>query len=273
MSKKEFITEYGNKKVVDYIKELERTKPPGERKVLCRFGHGLGDTLMFMPTFWRLRELYPTTRIDLYIESGQEEIFHSVSADKAADFEEYDHIFVLHFPMSEGSEITKSQRCCVEELGIDPITDVAPIPEKPSPFVAVHFHGTALPDNVGCSEDVARLIWIDIIAAGKIPIECHYEHLFHNPVNEKFSFISNTVRDCVPSLHSLFGLLQHSFAFIGVASGPFVAALSCMADRMMYIQKDHRLETYTHKPIPRIKLEEGYRPGHVMEWLGTLDRR
>lgn len=273
MAEKEMISDYSEKKVSDYIKELEKTKPPGERSVLLRFGHGLGDTLLFMPAFWRLRELYPTTRIDLYIESGQEEIFHSVPVEKATDFDGYDHIFILHFPMSEGSSFTKSQKCCMDELGIDPITDVASIPKKPSPFVALHFQGTALPDNVGCPEDVARLIWEDVIAAGKIPIECHYEHLFHNPVNEKFPFITNTARGCSASLHSLFGLLQHCCAFIGVASGPFVAALSWMPTRMMYIERDHRLETYTYRAIPRIKLYEGYRPGHVKEWLETLDRR
>jgi hypothetical protein len=120
---------------------------------------------------------------------------------------------------------------------------------------------------------VAEGIWNDILAAGKVPIECHYEHLFHNPVNERLPFVTNTVRNCHASLHSLFGLLQHSFAFVGVASGPFVVALSAMPTRMMYIEKDHPLETYTHRYLPRINLNEGYRPGHVKEWLETLDRR
>ena len=63
------ITSYKDKKLVEYIK-------PGGR-YLIRFGHGLGDTIMFMPAFYRLQQLYPESQIDIYLECGQEEIFVS----------------------------------------------------------------------------------------------------------------------------------------------------------------------------------------------------
>lgn len=257
---KEFIENYNEKKVVDYLEDGQ--------KVLLRFGHGLGDCLLFMPVFWHLKELYPKVHFDLYLESGQEEIFNSVPVGEG---DEYDLIFTLHFPMSEGTDLTKSQKCCVDELGIEPITEVAQLPQKRSPIVAVHFHGTALPNAVGCPEPIAKQIWADIIKAGKIPMECHFEHMFHNPANAKYPFVTNTCRGCEPNLHSLIGLLQHSFAFIGVASGPFVVGLSTMPQRMLYLEKAHKLTSYTRYPVPTIDIKKDYTEGYVYQWLKWLE--
>lgn len=258
----EWIDNYDEKKVADYIK-------PGD-KVLLRFGHGLGDTIMFMPVFERLKTLYPEVQFDLYLECGQEEIFTSVPNGNG---EGYDYVFILHFPMSEGSDLTKSQKCCTEELGIEPFIGDIKLPFKISPMVAVHFHGTALPDSVRCSENVAEKIWNEIITAGKIPIECHFEHIFHNPVNKKYDFITNNVRNCTANLHNLIGLLEHCFAFIGVASGPFIAALSIMPLRTLYLERNHKLESYTKQILPKINLNEEYADGYVKNWLLNIEKR
>ena len=69
------IENFKEKKLVEYLENGQ--------KVLIRFGHGLGDTLMFMPVFNHLKSLYPNIHFDLYVESGQEEIFESIK-DKDA---------------------------------------------------------------------------------------------------------------------------------------------------------------------------------------------
>lgn len=252
------ITNYKDKKLIEYLKDGQ--------KILIRFGHGLGDTLLFMPIFYKLKTLYPQVQFDLYVESGQEEIFESVS-DK--DAQGYDHVFHLNFPMSEGwGGVSKPEKCCLDEIGIEPITKVVDL--KPflydSPIVAIHFQGTALPDSVGCSEVIAKQIWQEVKDCGKIPLEVHFEHCWHNPVNKKFDFINSTVRGSKASLFNLIGLIRNSCAFIGVASGPFIVALSVIPERTLFLEKAHKLYNYTKEPIAKIDLSN-FQPGSIKSWL------
>ena len=113
------------------------------------------------------------------------------------------------------------------------------------------------------------MIWNEIIQAEKIPMECHFEHIFHNPVNRKYDFINSTVRGSTSKLSNLIGLIQHSFAFIGVASGPFITSLSVMPARTFYLEKHHKLENYTRLVLPKVDVMN-YRNGVVKEWLTNL---
>ena len=250
------ITQFNKKKLKEYLEP--------NKKVLIRFGHGLGDTIMFMPILYRLRELYPQTQIDLYVECGQEEIFASVP-DK--DAQGYDYVFSLDFPMSEGTSITKQEKCLLDEIGeLGDISEFVSLPSKINPFVLVHFQGTALPGNVNCPELTAKQIWQEIIDAGFIPIECHFEHIFHNPANA--CFVNRNVRDIPADLHKLIGMVQHCFAFVGVASGPFIVALATIPDKTFFLEKDHKLETYTKRKIPKANVKN-YQ-GEVKQWLEQL---
>jgi hypothetical protein len=206
-------------------------------------------------------------QFDLYVESGQEDIFQSI---KDKDATGYDQVFHLDFPMSEGSSnLSKPAKCCIDEIGIDPITEVATLPNFRSPIVAVHFHGTALPGSVGCPESIAAQIWNEIKEAGKIPVECHFEHCWNNPINKRYYFVDSSVRGSKSTLRNLIGLIQNSYAFIGVASGPFVVALSCIPERMLFLEKAHKIHNYTTKPIAKIDINN-YLPGSVKTWLEAL---
>jgi len=259
------IDNYTDKKLLQYIK-------PGGRYLL-RFGHGLGDTIMFMPLLDRLRATFPDCTFDLYVAWGQEMIWTSVAKLEPPG---YDYIFVLHFPMSEGTALLKQHKCAIDELGMLPqqltgIPEVAPLPLKESPLVALHFQGTALPGSVNCPEPIAKQIWQEVKDFGLIPIEVHFRHAFHNAVNVRYPWIDVSVRNYKPTLANLFGLIQHSWAFIGVASGPFVVALSVMPERLMYLERRHPLSTYTkRKDITSVKIEE-YQPGQILRWLGNLE--
>ena len=61
------VTDYRHKKLIEYLK-------PGIT-ALIEFPHGLGDDVMFMPLFLKLRELYPLCTIDLNVASGREDVF------------------------------------------------------------------------------------------------------------------------------------------------------------------------------------------------------
>ena len=253
------IGEYHEKKLVEYLE-------PGQR-VLIRFGHGWGDTLMFMPIFERLQDLYADVHFDLYLECGQECIFESFPDKEGPD---HDYVFHLDFPMSEGSGLTKAQKCCVDELGIDPLSEIAELPKEPSPIVSVHFQGTALPNSVNCPEETARKVWQEVLDAGKIPVEAHFRHLFHNPANTRYGFIDRHVRYCNANLSNLIGLIQVSFAFIGIASGPLVTALSVMPTRTFYLERNHKITDYVkHLDVKAVHVDH-YEDGMVSEWLTTL---
>jgi hypothetical protein len=253
------IEDFREKKLVEYLK-------PGMR-CLLRFGHGWGDTQMFIPAYERLKELYPFVHFDLYLECGQEEIFDSYPDKEGAN---HDLVFSLNFPMAEGSELTKVEKCCVDEIGIEPVNKISHFYDwYGNPFVLCHFQGTALPTSVNCPEAVAQQIWGEIIENGNIPIECHFEHVFHNPINAKYGFVDNNVRKCVPKLSTLIGMFQNSFAFVGVASGPLITALSVYPERVFYLERSHKIENYVKFPVKQMNVND-YAKGTVKHWLESL---
>ncbi len=254
------ITDFREKKLAEYLEP--------DQKVLIRFGHGLGDCLMFMPVLAALRERYFRTQIDLYVECGQEEIWESVPDKDASG---YDLVFSLDFPMSEGDlSLTKAEKCCRDELGIPPVSGWAPLCDFASPLVGVHFQGTALPGSVNWPEDAARQVCTEIKDFAMLPIECHFEHVFHNPVNAQYPFLGASARECRATLPNLFGLIQQCRFFIGVASGPWCAAMSLLPHRrILLLEKNHRLESYMREPAARLRLDD-FQEGQVTAWLNSL---
>jgi len=263
----QWIDSYEKAKLTDHIRAGD--------KVLIRFGHGLGDTMMFMPIFDKLQRDYPEVKFYLYLESGQEHFWPSVPKMHAEGLG-MDKVFVVHFPMSEGHAhgLTKQHYCCEVEIGIDPpeeeFAQLKEYKAYPSPYVLCHFHGTALPDSVNCPANVAAVIWEEVLAAGKIPVECHFMHMFANPVNEQFDWIERHVRDVQPTIHKLAQMMAHSFAFIGVASGPFCVSMGFNPERTLYLENRHPVATYAKRETPASINVNGYQKGEVQRWLGTL---
>lgn len=256
----EHITDYKNKKLVEYLYD--------GAKCCLRFGHGLGDTMMFYPVFKKLASLYPNVTFDLYLESGQEKIFPCV---QNYDESKYDYVFDIHFLMSEATQYAKAELCCLNEIGIEPIIDLYKFEKTKSPFVAVHFQSTSLPGVVNCDAQVAEKIWNEILSVGLIPIECHFEHMFHNPVNKQLEFVNRHVRDVIPEIKTLVALMQHSFAFVGIASGPFVVAASTFIDRTIYLKKDFDANNYTTEKIIEVDIKN-YQDGIVKSYLEGMIR-
>lgn len=253
------IENFKDKKVMDYLKDGQ--------KVLFRGHNGVGDLLMWLPAYEKLKKEYPNVDFHLYLESGQEELWGD---EKDKDSKNYDLVFSLNFPMAEGSELTKTQKCCKEEMGIEPPEqEFAELPKCESPFVACHFMGTALPDSVNCPEVIAKQIWQEIKDFGKVPIEVHFEHMWHNSNNAKYEFIDVSVRNYKATISNLIGSIQHSFATIAVASGPLVVSLSVMPERTLYLEKAHPLKTYTKKDITKIDINN-YQIGSVKKFLEGL---
>jgi hypothetical protein len=259
------VNDYKGPKVYDYLQ-------PGQKNLIA-FGHGWGDTLMFLKIYEEIKKKWSAIEWELYVESGQEKVIRSAKHWSEGD---YDFIFHIHYPMGEGSGNTKNATCCREEIGMEPVEGIFKINKRyVSPFVAVHFQGTALPDAVNCPQDKVQIIWESIVELGMIPIEAHFVHMYHNPINKKYSFIDCTVRGVKARLQNLISLIQHSYAFIGVGSGPLVTALSIMPKKTLMIESQYKLSDYIpakesttnyihHKDITKEK---------ITGWLRSLSKQ
>ena len=251
------------------------------KRVLIVFWHGLGDLVMFLPAYKAIKEQFPAIHFDLAVQEGLS--FESIVPDALfinGDFlqnlesQDYDIVSLVHFPMSEGQvEFTKGEWCCIHELGIDPKNGHHLDIIGPNRLIGVHYNITCLPEAANPSKIVAEEIWNDILGAGFIPIETHFQHVFHNPVNEKFDFVDCSVRRVQPQISTLTGLLSQLRGFVGVVSGNFHCALAILPPgRVFFLEKHLKLECFTRLPIARASIKDGEYKGEVKACLKTLEQ-
>jgi hypothetical protein len=266
-------------KLSHYIKEL---KP---KRVLLVFWHGLGDLVMFLNPFEALTKQFPDVIFDLAVQQGLG--FEEVTAEltdtnvKLIDgsfFKElpesmYDIIADIDFPMSEGQiELTKGEYCCVNELGIDPVNGHKKLTHGKNRLIGIHYQITCLPDAANPDEETAKIIWNEVLEAGFIPIEMHFQHVFHNPINKMFPFVDCTVRRVKPQVSTLIGLIQQCAGVICVVSGNLHISLSVLPDeKIFFLQKHFKLESFTKRTnISRASIMPGEYKNEVKQWLTTL---
>lgn len=289
-------------KVIEPLKDktkLIEELDGGKHKTVCLcFWHGIGDLVMFLPIFRELEAMYNPSPFINKGEMGSEKISFTIGLPKGLTHEEilppdipyilltaeevndhpdqlpFDLFAKITFPMSEGqTELTKAEYCCIHEIGIEPVCGHENIRCCQNRLVAVHFQITSLPDSCNPDEATAEKIWNEILDAGWIPLECHFQHIFHNPVNKKFPFIDATVRRCKARVGTLAGLLQNVGAFIGVVSGPYHIALGSMLyQRVMLLEKDFKKECFTKQNHPVADLKN-YKDGTVKKFLLGLERK
>lgn len=199
--------------------------------------HGLGDVIMFYPSFLKLRSLHKGTTIDIALKDTN---LHSGFSDYKEGFD-YDYCVDIKFLIPQhGSFLTKVQLCCEMELGISAPYEICTtsFEKKPSPFVAMGFHSNCEPFKYGCPKDTSAVINKGILDAGKIPILLHFKS--HSSVHEPYNYkdiVTMSTEGCAVSFDNLYGVLQHSFAYIGVNSGHMWAALGILGkDRCMCLE-------------------------------------
>ena len=109
---------------------------------------------------------------------------------------------------------------------------------------------------------------------GFIPIEMHFQHVFHNPVNKKFPFIDCSVRRVKPRVSTLLGLLQSCAGAICVVSGNFHAALSVLPpEKIFFLEKHFKLGSFTKLNIAKASIMPGKYNGEVKDWLDQLNNK
>lgn len=259
-------------------KRIEDVKP---KAVLLIFWHGVGDLVMFLNPFRALRREFPYIHFVIGLPGGltHEELlpddipYQLLTAEEVNETTEnlpYDLVAKITFSMSEGqTELTKAELCATEELGIPPVCGHGKLAPGVNRLVAVHFQITCLPDSCNPDRDTAERVWNDILEAGWIPVETHFQHIFHNPVNEKFDFVDASVRRARPMVSSLVGLLRTCSAFVGVVSGNFHVALAVLPpERVLLLEKDFKRKCFTKINIAHADLRN-YN-GEVKNFLTSL---
>ena len=246
------------------------------RRVLIVFWHGVGDVVMFRAPLAVLRGKFPWVTFDLGLCRGlDQEAFVPDAVLLGPNWRDetvtmgYDIVFLCHFPVEKADDLTltKAEQSCVVELGIEPVHGHLPI--TPKPLIAVHFQMTSVPWVANADERVARMVWEDVLAAGCVPIESHFEHVFHNPENRKFDFVDYHVRGCRARLDNLIALLGACRAFVGVVSGNFHLALSILGpERVLLLEKGLKSAHFTKHRIATADLNN-YQ-GEVRRWLVSL---
>ena len=261
-------------------KKLKYHLDTGEyKRVGIYFWHGVGDCIMFQAVLNKLKKIYPNIQFKMVIPRGLDEevIFpdaHLISSlEEAKESGKYDLIAQVNMPVETDPNLTKSELCCKLELGIELISDYKQLPIFPNKIVGLHFQITCLPHLANPDEKTAEKIWNEVLKAGWIPIETHFEHVFHNPVNIKFPFIDCSVRRCQPKMENLISLIQICGAFIGVVSGNFHCAMATLPhDRIMFLEKEIPVNRFTHEDIKTVDVKN-YKDGIVLEWLKSLENK
>ena len=260
--------------VIDKTQKLSEVITAETKKVLIVGFHGAGDCCLLLAILEKLRELYPQITFDVGLCKGldQEKIIPgAVLLDgnwrEHAHLYNYDIVFVWNFPLEDinNPNETKAEVSCREEFGIPPVSGHRAI--KPARLVGVHFQMTSIPWVANPSEEIARLIWDEVIEAGYIPIETLMTHPFHNPVNVRFPFVVNHIRDWPARLDTLMAVLGACDRVIAVVSGNWHLAVSILGPkRVALLEKDLKVGHFTKEAVKGIDVKD-YVKGSVKEWL------
>lgn len=251
-----------NKKVVDYLKSGQ--------KVLIKFDwHGMGDCVMFLPLYNRLKELYPDVSFNLVCNYGQE-YFEDKNDDK------YDIDFDIVFPEFNNKYFgynfhgkSKPEICCEYELGIPFTEDIEFTwePNKvedsgiiiPKNAIGVAFQVTSNP-NKSIEESVAFYIWDAIKQLGFTPVEIHFSHKLQNERNSMYGFIDRTCRTEKASVNNCIDVINKCKGFIGVNTGTFCMATAMKNGNVLHMYKMHHFSPNYKRfnPVPEIDCREKF---------------
>ena len=265
----EIINNFADMKIVDYLKTGKY------KKVLIRFHHGLGDTVLFYASggIDKLREMFPDIEIAFHTALGQEEIFGSVDNDVT----HYDIVFEPRMPLSEWDKEpwNKAEKCLHVEFGI-PVEFGRSVWRLPNAYgnrlIGFHFHSTCM-RNLTVNEASALKVWQYVQNKGFVALSTHMRH--RNNHTTLYRFESSNVIDEPARVSKLFGLIKACAGFAGTASGNFHSALALLPpEKILFLKTDFDVSRITHLPIRQLDVRDANKIdfGIVDAWLGDVVR-
>ena len=260
------------------IKLAQKLREGNYKKIVLVSWHGAGDQCMIRAPLTKLKEMFPDITIDIAVCKGLDQ---KAIIPEAIEVEgnwrevlpkDYDLVVQVNMPLEklDNLNMTKAEICCVEELGIPPACGHLPVKRKK--LVGVHFHNTSVSWLTNPDEKTAKKIWDEIIEANCIPVETLFQHVFYNDTSKKFDFVDNHVRNWPARLDTLISLLGCCDYFIGVVSGNWHLALAILPpERVLFLEKQLKLECFTRLPIARVSIKDGeYQEGRIKEWIQNI---
>lgn len=254
----------------------DRIRENPHASYLLIFPHGLGDVLNAYPCIESLKALFPKTRIDVALkESNQSLKLHTADMKYSYDFK-----FVANYyiPSVKFKPLTKNQLFCKMELGIDPPEDLfykKSLGTFTSPIVTLGFHSYCFPVEQGCPLQVAENIAKGVKDAGFLPLLLKFENNVKliEPYNYS-KYIKASTEDCVSNFNNLFGLIERSYAFIGVLGGPMWAAFNLLGPNRCLCLEHMRNCSWKHYPDSEKQFiyQFDITAEKVKEWLLNLKK-
>lgn len=265
----EIINNFAERKIVDYLKTGQY------KKVLIRFHHGLGDTVLFYASggIDKLREMFPDIEIAFHTALGQEEIFGSVDNDVT----HYDIVFEPRMPLSEWDKEpwNKAEKCLHVEFGI-PVEFGRSVWKLPNEYgnrlIGFHFHSTCM-RNLTVNEASALKVWQYVQNKGFVALSTHMRH--KNNHTTLYRFESSNVIDEPARVSKLFGLIKACAGFAGTASGNFHSALALLPpEKILFLKTDFNVNRITHLPVRQLDVRDANKIdfGVVDDWLADVVR-
>jgi len=258
------ISDYRNRKVVDYLK----TKRNG--KALLIFRHGLGDIINFFPIFEELKRIHPEWIFNLGLDKDRNLSFLHKNTFEYDRFNfkdlhrRFTFFFSIFYKEPYDNLIDKPTWCNLNEIGLKnfiwkPYKMVIKRNEIKD-RVGVHFFGSTNQTNKSLNTEEANMFWNNILTVGKKPFEIHNpKHNVCSGPSLGFDFdkTPNTIRFNNPNIKEIINEINKCEFFIGIDSGILYLATTILGvDKCIGIEKNYRISKYFPYELKTIKLSE-----------------
>ena len=258
---------------------------------LLIFEHGLGDLINYLPVH---RELCKQTKKNISIASSAKRQFHLIvssiiSLDGSDNLRsKFDYIYKVHYPDSSNSfppielhdESAKPYLCAYYELGMDEFSWTPFRMQNQSRInnskrVGVHLFGHTGMQTKFCPNEVAELIWQEIIDAGYEPYEVHMIPNFAKEYSKEdigcheLSLVNknNSLRFEKPDLARMIEETGKCKYFIGIDSGPIYLASALLGPECIIgLTNMKRHDHFYPKHISTVNVGQ-YKSGSIYQSL------
>ena len=286
------VTQLNGRKIADCLQGLK-----SGTKVGLIFRHGVGDILMFLPYFDRLKALYGGLVIHLLIVRDYEgqlyekrdDLVRFRPADAEAVFGRYDCLFELKFREGTPQEVfgglsrmTKPDISFAEEIGLDPRqigAQACRLQRHKSKYIGFMFNrlGKGFTEDSNVPYALAKYLWLRTKHLGFIPIEIMFMNRDYT-VNEsakKYDFVDRTTRDLDATFENVISVFDTLRGICAIDCGFFHIAYSYFSHKnILYLQLTAPLGYLTKfDDIPNFNFLQGekFSDRKFTDWLLNCD--
>ena len=187
-----YINNFESTKVYDYLKNSDPCD------VLLIFQHGLGDVIIFLSIFKRLKQDFPYHNIKIGAETGRNyhlllpDIFIPVDDNNKIDLK-FKYVFQISYPepphefkVTNLNVNVKPYLCNTKEIGIpdfiwSPYLNNIYKPIEKTQTIGLNFNGNSCANLKNCNIIISRKIWNEVRQAGYRQFELYIDYKYLLP--------------------------------------------------------------------------------------------